>query len=163
MTELEMETAYKPPPWYKRLKAWYKRKTYRWKKEDSNLYKHALYELKLAFGEDFAEDFYGGMLPKAVLELVEVFARQGHSGMSASMARQIFNIVVDFKPLEPLTNSPDEWNQVGTAEGPRGKDVWQCRRQSSAFSNDGGLTYYVLDDKDSAGNYHIHTAKDVRV
>lgn len=38
---------------------------------------------------------YDGMLGKAVLELSEVFGKQGHSGFSANATRSIFNQLMD--------------------------------------------------------------------
>ena len=38
---------------------------------------------------------YGGMLGKAVEELSETFAKQGHSGYSAVITRGVFNQLMD--------------------------------------------------------------------
>jgi len=54
---------------------------------------------------------YGGMLGKAVMELVETFEKQGHSGFSASTVLQIFQRVASWKPLTPLTGEDDEWGE----------------------------------------------------
>lgn len=83
---------------------------------------------------------YNNMCGEAVLELIDIFRNQGHSGMSRSIVLEMFQKVADFKALSPLTNRPDEWMEVG--EG-----MWRNRRQSDAFSTDGGHTYYLLDDK----------------
>ena len=80
----------------------------------SNLVDHARRELELYGAFDEERDFYGGLTGKAVLELVEVFAKQGHSGMSANIVRQLFNTVADYKPLGPLTGGDDEWNEIGS-------------------------------------------------
>lgn len=95
-----------------------------------------------AEGDKFDE--YNNMCGEAVMELVKVFAEQGHSGFSASIVLGMFTEVADYKPLGPLTNNPDEWMKLdrGFDEG-----TWQNRRRSDAFSNDGGHTYYLLDDK----------------
>jgi hypothetical protein len=47
----------------------------------------------------FDEDSdYAGMVGEAVLELVKVFSKQGHSGFSAGLTRNIFNqILSDFE------------------------------------------------------------------
>ena len=47
----------------------------------------------------FDEDAdYGGMLGKAVLELVKVFSKQGHSGFSAGLAKEMFyRLLADFE------------------------------------------------------------------
>ena len=71
-----------------------------------NLREHAVSEMEIAGVDD---DIYGDMTSKAVLELIDVFEKQGHSGMSASLVLSIFNRVIDFGNLTPLTNDPDEW------------------------------------------------------
>lgn len=105
-----------------------------------NLEKHARYELERAGLFDKDSD-YGGMLGESTLKLIKVFAEEGHSGMSAAMQVEIFRRLASFKPLSPLTNSPDEWVEVSDK-------VWQNKRSSDCFSNDGGKTYYSVDDKE---------------
>lgn len=73
---------------------------------------------------------YGGMLGAAVLKMVEQFADEGHSGMSAGMAIALFKKVASFEPLTPLTGSDDEWNEVGPG-------VFQNRRCSRVFKENG--------------------------
>ncbi len=114
-----------------------------WKKSapvepDSNLYRYAKDELQRAglFDED---SDYGGMLGEAALEIIAVFAKQGHSGFSASITTDIVNRLMQFKPLTPLTYELDEWNEVGTG-------TWQNRRKSTVFSDDGLQTWYDLDE-----------------
>jgi len=58
------------------------------------------------------DTMYGDMLGKDVMELVEVFAAQGHSGMSAGVAIQAFAKVARFEPITPLTGDDDEWTEV---------------------------------------------------
>lgn len=151
------------PTLKERIIGWYRRKTYRWKAEDSNLMRHAHFELDRYLGVDDEHDFYGGMTKKAVLELMETFARQGHSGMSASIVLDIFDNLAQFKALTALTDNPDEWNHVGSAGGVREKDVWQNRRQSEAFSNDGGKTYYLLSERRGKDIPIWHTSRDHRL
>lgn len=102
--------------------------------EGSNIARHAWEELDRAglFVED--GDFYGGMTGRAVMDLVNVFVEQGHSGMSAGIVVDLFSRLVNFEPLGPLTDSPDEWMDV--TDG-----LWQNRRDGAAFSKDGGKTY----------------------
>lgn len=119
-----------------------------WNKEDSNLYKHAKRELDLAgLLDPNGENMYGDMLGKAVLELVECFAKQGHSGMSASITIHLLTTVLDFKPLSPLTFKPDEWNLVGT-------DMWQNNRKSTVFSDD-LKTWYDIEEGDHPHPRHV--------
>jgi len=119
-----------------------------WDKEKDNLYQHALRELKLAGLFDSDAD-YGGMMGKAVMDMVEAFCKQGHSGGSASIVLQIMPKLLKFENLTPITSSPDDWMNVceyyGTDKGFK-EDMWQCKRNPALFSTDGGKTYYHLDE-----------------
>ena len=109
----------------------------------SNLVKHAKKELKLAGLFDKDSD-YDGMLGEAVLELVKVFAKQGHSGFSAHQTLRIFNEVANYRPLTPIGKSKDEWMNV-TNMG-NGDHLWQNTRRGTTFSRDGGKTWYDIND-----------------
>lgn len=98
-----------------------------------NIYDHAQRELRLAGLLDEDSD-YGGMLGKAVLDLVETFEGSGHSGYSAAVTIDLFSRVAAYQVLSPLTDDPEDWIEVG--EG-----LSQNRRDSAAFSTDGGRTY----------------------
>ena len=106
-------------------------------KEESNLVKHARRELIL-LGED-AETING------YLKVVQAFADIGHSGGSASVAIPTINALLQYKNLKPLTDDIHEWNHVGDAT-PESPNIWQNTRNSEAFSNDGGKTYYLLSE-----------------
>jgi hypothetical protein len=103
----------------------------------SNLVSHAKRELELAglFGKN---DFYDGYTGKAVLELVEVFAKQGHSGMSAPLTIKLFKELADFKPINPITGNDDEWEEVGD-------NTYQNNRLSSVFKKGKEGRPYFLD------------------
>ena len=70
-------------------------------------------ELELAgyFDEDA---MYGGMLGDAIMKMIDVFAEEGHSGMSASIAINVFGRVARFEPLSPLTGEDDEWTDISS-------------------------------------------------
>jgi len=118
-------------------------------KEETNLVKHARRELQLAGIGDTDAD-YGGALDPAVMELIEVFSAQGHSGASAGLCLAMFYRLAQFKALSPLTDDPAEWEEVTDrvltpeqiAEGQR---MWQNIRQGSTFSKDGGKTWKDLE------------------
>jgi hypothetical protein len=110
-----------------------------------NLVQHAEVELRKAGLFDKDSD-YDGMLGQAVLELMKVFAKQGHSGFSAQCTRELFNQLADYKPLSPITDDPNEWMDVSDYGGPNDTPISQSTRNSSLFSNDGGKTYYSIDD-----------------
>ena len=99
-----------------------------WRRGPDNLVLHARRELGIA---KISEAGYDGMLPDAVLELVELFGRQGHSGMSASLTTSLVEKLMRFEPLTPLTGADDEWNEVGEGE-------FQNRRCSHVFRGKDG-------------------------
>lgn len=112
----------------------------------SNLVKHAEEEMRRAGLYDKYSD-YGDLIPRAVMALVETHAAQRHSGGSHGLALDIFNRVVNFKTLTPITNDPTEWVDVAHYAGPKGEPLWQNRRDCRLFSHDGGKTHWNVDDK----------------
>lgn len=115
----------------------------------SRMVEHAERELRLAGFFDSDSD-YDGALASMVLELVKVYAQQGHSGGSHHATLSLFTKVVNFKALTPLTSDPEEWNDITetqlTLDKPP-KPMWQNKRQSSCFSTDGGASWYDIEDK----------------
>jgi hypothetical protein len=105
-----------------------------------SLVEHAKRELTLngSYEEDpaFAE---------SLINAVEAFAEYGHSGGSAGAGIYMLNELLQFKPLSPIGQSPDEWIHIAD-ERTNGEDIWQNRRRSSTFSRDGGKTWYDIDD-----------------
>lgn len=99
------------------------------KKEQSNLVKYAINELKAAGLYDEDSD-YGGMLAEAVVELIQKFSDQGHSGFSAARTVQLFQKLAMFEPLLPLQGTDDEWNEVSDG-------VFQNKRCSHVFKENG--------------------------
>ena len=110
-----------------------------------SLVAHAKEELTRAGLFDRDSD-YKGMIGEAVLELVEKFAEQGHSGFSAHLTLEVFQRVASFKTLTPITCDPSEWNYINDMQS---EPLWQNRRQCDCFSEDGGKTYYSVDDMHS--------------
>ena len=104
----------------------------------SNLVAHARFELE-HLGED--PDTIRGLL-----RVIQAFADMGHSGGSASIAIPMINDLLQYRPLGPITDDPAEWNEI-SREMSGGEDLWQNRRDSRAFSHDGGRTYYLVDDR----------------
>lgn len=56
------------------------------------------------------------LINKNILEIIEVFSNQGHSGFSAGYAISVLERLLRYKPLTPLTGEPDEWNEVHSTE-----------------------------------------------
>ena len=108
------------------------------------LEEHADFELRLAGIHEKDAD-YGGMLYDAVMELVRVFSKQGHSGFSAMRTLQLFNIVASFKNLMPIGSTKEEWIDVSETIG---RPCWQNKRNSSLFSETAGETWYDVNNKE---------------
>lgn len=104
----------------------------------SNLVRHAEFELRRAGLYDKDSD-YGGELAPAIVACVEKFASFGHSGGSAGISIAILEKLLRFQTLTPITSDPAEWMEVGPG-------VWQSNREPATFSEDGGKTWYNLDD-----------------
>lgn len=111
---------------------------------------HAQRELQLAgmFDEEVdgseAMGSWNKLCAEAVLELMEVFAEQGHSGFSASMTQDLFSRLSKFEALTELTDNPDEWNDISEMQS--GEPGWQSQRNPSCFSGDGGKTYWDVNE-----------------
>jgi hypothetical protein len=106
-------------------------------KQMSNMLKWAEAELRLA-GYDIndPEDGHNRWLAEGTLELLKVFADQGHSGMSAPYAISLFERLAMWKPIAPLTGDDDEWNEVDGG-------TWQNRRCSAVFKKEDGQAYWI--------------------
>lgn len=102
---------------------------------------HAKLELQIAGFFDQDSD-YGGMIGEAVMELIKVFAEQGHSGMSAPYVVNIFKKLANYEPLMPITGKDEEWSDVRDLGD--GKPWYQNKRCSAIFK-DGkdGKPYYI--------------------
>lgn len=110
-----------------------------------SLVEHAERELKLA-GLFDKDSVYGGMLGESTMKLIRCFSEEGHSGMSASIQIDLFKRLASYKNLTPITDNPEEWMYI--ADERVDKPIYQNKRSSDLFSNDGGKTYYSVDDKD---------------
>lgn len=106
----------------------------------SNLEYHAEQELRAAGLYDEDAD-YGGLLPEAVMELVKVFSRQGHSGSSAHMVRQLFDKVAAYEPLCPLKGTDDEWFEYvdGKFQNKRCSHVFKDGKDGQAYDSEGRI------------------------
>lgn len=107
----------------------------------SNLVKHAERELDLVGMGDPDAD-YDGMLKDAVLEIVRVFSRQGHSGMSASMVTAMAEKLLRYEPLCPLTGADNEWWEIPAGMRPE-NTTHQNVRCGRVFKRVDGTAYDV--------------------
>lgn len=102
----------------------------------SNLKQHAETELQMS-GFLSKDSSYNGMLGEAVLELIDVFSKQGHSGTSAGMVSDLFNKLSRFQPLGGLTGKDEEWGEA------YGDGMFQNKRESGVFKYPDGRCSYV--------------------
>ena len=119
--------------------------------EESNLVKHAKYELSLISEDPEFIEYY--------LKMIRLFSDMGHSGGSASVFIPTLSALLQFKNLTPLTSNPDEWQHLTYEVWPDPQAIWQNLRNGEAFSKDGGKTYYILSEKTIEGNPIMRTSE----
>ena len=102
----------------------------------SNLVDYAKEELKRIGMIDSGNE-YNDFSTKAILDLIELFDSQGHSGFSASYVIKTFSRLAMLKPLTPLTGEDDEWNDIGDGGS------LQNKRYSAVFKNKDGTAYNI--------------------
>ena len=104
---------------------------------------HAKTELEIAGLFDKEGDFYEGMTGNAVMELIEIFSKQGHSGMSAPIVADIFKKLANYEPLGPITGKDEEWNDVSNLID--GRTLFQNKRCSALFKEGKDEQPYYID------------------
>lgn len=122
---------------------------------ESNLVSHARRELTLR-----SEDPW---MVQGLLRVVQAFADMGHSGSSAPHAAAYLEALLNYRTLTPLTDDPAEWIDRA-AEGMASYPCWQSARDSQAFSEDGGRTYWLLSEREAAGSMEttpVHTSEQL--
>lgn len=111
----------------------------------------AKYEIELAKKKVMEEkdDFneYLCMCFDAALEAYEVICKQGHSGMSIEITRDILNKLIDGEPLTVIEDTPDVWSEI-TYKDEEETITYQCKRCSALFKKvykDGTVKYSYND------------------
>ena len=98
---------------------------------------------ELEYAGYFDGDEINKMMADNVLELIETFGKQGHSGLSAPFCIDLFTTLAKYEPLRPLQGTDDEWNQISD-------DCWQNKRCSKIFKEllpDGTYECYNIEGK----------------
>lgn len=97
---------------------------------------------------------------KNVLDIIELFASQGHGCISAGYVMSILERLLCFKPITPLTGEDDEWTDVSYEMGRKHFQNKRCASvfkttdaqgntievhdiDAIAYSDNGGLTWYT--------------------
>jgi hypothetical protein len=102
-----------------------------------DLVEHARRELALLGETDQA-------FVDSIVAAVRGFASYpGHSGGSAAIAVKYLHDLLRWRALAPLTRDPAEWIDRTAISG---RPMWQNNRDPRAMSEDGGRTYWLVDE-----------------
>ena len=80
---------------------------------------------------------YGCSCYESALKAYNSLLEDGHSGTSMSLTKNILVRLIEGKPLTPIEDTDDVWNEVGD-------NYYQCKRMSSLFKtikSDGTVEY----------------------
>ncbi len=97
--------------------------------------------------KDANEWNYGVACYRSALKAYKTMIKDGHSGMSWSIAKNILMRLCDGHPLTPIIDTENVWNDVsGPSDLPddQYKAMYQCKRMSSLFKYvllDGSIKY----------------------
>lgn len=98
----------------------------------SNLVKHAKRELDYSSLED--KEGYEQLIISSVIELLELFSKQEHSGSSANYVIYLFNKLARFDILSPIEDVEEDWIKVSD-------NLYQNRRMGNVFKDEKGLFF----------------------
>ena len=122
------------------------------------MHEYAEQEMALAWPEP---DEMQELIKKDILQILDTFSEQGHSGMSGAYVLSCLDRLLRFKPLSPLTGSDEEWGE------PHGHDfTQQNKRCSSVFRiNFDNGTAYDIDGKvfSKDGGKHFYSCYESRI
>ena len=105
------------------------------RKAKMSIVKHAKKEFGL-LGWDKKDDEMQKVICKNIIELLEVFSKQGHSGTTASYVIKHFSKLAAFKIIAPLSGQKNEWTKVS-------ENLWQNKRAGNVFRDDKGYAYDI--------------------
>lgn len=89
---------------------------------------------------------YGCACYESALKAFMSLAEDSHSGMSIGITKRILNRLIDGRPLTPIEDTDDIWNDVSYRDDKY--QEFQCRRMSSLFKRvypDGTVKYRDID------------------
>lgn len=91
---------------------------------------------------------YGCACYESALKAYKSLMGDGHSGFSIGLTKHILNRLIDGKPLTPIEDTDDVWNDIIDRNDEEGYICFQCTRMSSLFKyvyTDGTVTYKDVD------------------
>jgi len=118
-------------------------------KGENNLIAHARHELELIGEEKNVIDWY--------VRVIKEYSSFGHSGGSHMAVMPSLTRLLNYMPLSPITDDPNEWFYHGPEIWGAPGGIWQNKRDGRCFSADGGKTFTMNDDPlDEDGKRPIH-------
>ena len=107
---------------------------------------------------------YGCACYESALKAYKSLMDDGHSGCSIEITKQILVRLIEGKPLTPIEDTDDIWNEPSSHRGSKGKyRSYQCNRMSSLFKHvydDGTVKYsdingcYCVNINNPNSTYH---------
>ena len=85
---------------------------------------------------------------ESALRAFETLIGDGHSGMSIGITKNILMRLIDGKPLSPIEDTPDVWNDISSYDPEKGVTTYQSNRMSALFKDvydDGKIEYKNVD------------------
>ena len=79
------------------------------------------------------------VITRDILNIVETFVEQHHSGFSANYTLNLLERLLRYKPLTPIEDKPEEWLDLSQY----GMEDLQHKRCSSVFKRKDGTAYWV--------------------
>ena len=114
---------------------------------------------------------YGCACYDSALKAYKSLMEDGHSGFSIELTKQILVRLIEGKPLTPIEDTDDVWNEISSYRGNKeGYRDYQCKRMSSLFKHvydDGTVKYSDIDGHycvsiDNPNNtYHIGLVREI--
>lgn len=107
-------------------------------------------EIAILKGDNKSDDGfdYVGACCDSALKAFKSLMNDGHSGMSIGITKNILNKLIEGKPLTPIEDTPDVWNETGGYGDDDKIKHYQCKRMSALFKNvypDGTVSYSDVD------------------
>jgi hypothetical protein len=105
---------------------------------------------------------YGCACYESAYKAYKSLLKDGHSGFSIGLTQQILNRLIEGKPLTPIEDTPDVWNDIREYHEEEGYTDYQCKRMSALFKyvySDGRIRYKDIDawvgvDMENGSTYH---------
>lgn len=91
---------------------------------------------------------YGSACYESALKAYHSLCEDGHSGFSIGLTKQILNRLIEGKPLTPIEDTDDVWEDVGHYNNDKLGTKFQCKRMSALFKDvleDGTVKYIDVD------------------